>query len=114
MGVYLEAYDENDNIHSCAFFVYDEKVFYYLAGARNPEYSKSHSQELIFWRAIQYASEHSKIFDFEGSMVEGIEWMFQQFGGECTPYYVIKKESLLNQLISDIKPRLKKILGYKI
>lgn len=113
-GIYLEAVDENNHVHSCGFFVFDENVFYYLTGARNPEFSKSQSQILLIWEAIQIASKNSLIFDFEGSMVEGIEKFFRQFGGECVPYYIIKKQSIISTIISDLKPYLKRIMGYKV
>lgn len=113
-GIYLEAIDELGNIHSCGFFVYDENVFYYLTGARDPEFSKSQSQILLIWKAIQIASQKSKIFDFEGSMVEDIEKFFRKFGGECISYYIIKKQSMFSMIIDDMKPYLKKLIGYKI
>ena len=86
-GKYLEARDSEGNVHSCAYFVYDEQVCYYLLGASDSRFRSSGAQSLILWEGIQFAAEHSKVFDFEGSMVEGIEHFFRQFGGVCTPYY---------------------------
>lgn len=113
-GKYFEARDKEGNVHSCAFYLFDSEVCYYLTGARNPEFSSSQSQELLLWEGIQFASQHSKIFDFEGSMVEGIENFFRQFGTKSTPYYILSKQSMLNDIKDVIKPRIKKLIGYKI
>lgn len=113
-GKYFEARDPAGNIHSCAYFVFDEKVCYYLLGASDSEFRSSGSQSLLLWEGIQFASTHSEVFDFEGSMVEGIENFFRQFGGICTPYYIVSRRPLIGELIEIIKPRLKRLLGYKI
>lgn len=113
-GKYLEARDAEENVHSCAYFVYDEEVCYYLLGASDNKFRSSGAQSLILWEGIQFAAAHSKIFDFEGSMVEGIENFFRQFGGICTPYYVVSKRTLFRQLAEVLKPYVKRMLGYKI
>ncbi len=113
-GFYSEAVDKDGNIHSCAYFVYDDTVCYYLLGATDSAFRSSGAQSLVIWDGIQFAAKHSKIFDFEGSMVEGIENFFRQFGGKCVPYYNIKKNHLINDIFDCLKPRVKKIMGYKI
>ena len=113
-GKYLEARDPEGNVHSCAYFVYDEQVCYYLIGASDSAFRNSGAQSLILWEGIQFAAQHSKVFDFEGSMVEGIENFFRQFGGVCTPYYCVTKNSLKNEILQCLKPRIKRLLGYKI
>ena len=113
-GYYSEAVDSEGNIHSCAYFVYDKEICYYLLGATDSKYRTSGAQSLVIWDGIQFAAKHSKIFDFEGSMVEGIENFFRQFGGKCVPYYVIRKSSFLDDVRECLKPRIKKLMGYKI
>lgn len=113
-GKYLQAVDAEENVHSCAYFVYDEQVCYYLFGATDSEFRNSGAQSLILWEGIKFASEHSKVFDFEGSMIEGIENFFRQFGGVCTPYYEVRKMTLLEEILEVLKPRIKRILGYKM
>ena len=112
-GKYLEARDENGNVHSCAYFVFDEEICYYLLGASDSRYRSSGAQSLLLWEGIQFASVHSKVFDFEGSMVEGIENFFRQFGGVCTPYYSVKRQTLFGEIMDAAKPHVKKLLGYK-
>lgn len=113
-GQYVDARDKDGNVHSCGYFVYDEKVWYYLFGASDPRFKSSGAQSLVLWEAIQMAAGQSRAFDFEGSMVEGIENFFRQFGGRCTPYYAVRKNSLSGDIMLAVKPRLKKMLGYKI
>lgn len=112
-GKYFGAIDLEGNIHSCAYFVFDEKVCYYLLGATDSKYRSSGAQSLILWEGIQFAARHSKIFDFEGSMVEGIENFFRQFNNTCTTYYEVRKQSLFSEILLLLKPKVKKWIGYK-
>ena len=97
-GKYFEAVDDDGNIHSCVWCVYDNETCYYLiAGSDNSYNAKSFANSLLMWEAIQFAAEHSRVFDFEGSNIEGIEHFFQQFGGKCTPYYSVRKVSMLRK-----------------
>lgn len=113
-GKYLEARDLKGNVHSCAYFVYDEQVCYYLMGASDSRFRGSGAQSLVLWEGIQFAARHSRVFDFEGSMVEGIENFFRQFGGVCTPFYSVSRRSFLDEVALAAKPRVKRLLGYKI
>lgn len=113
-GKYFEAQDEEGHIHSCAYFVYDREVCYYLIGGSDAEFRDSGAQSLILWEGIQFAAKHSEIFDFEGSSVEGIENFFRQFGGVCTPLYTIRKTTFLDEVWLAAKPRIKRMIGYKI
>lgn len=113
-GQYIDARDKDGNIHSCGYFVYDERVCYYLFGASDPKFRSSGAQSLVLWEAIQMAAGRSCAFDFEGSMVEGIENFFRQFGGRCIPYYEVRKNGLLKDMMVPLRPRIKRMLGYKI
>ena len=113
-GKYICAKDKEGNIHSCAYFVYDENVCYYLLGASDVKYRASGAQSLVLWEGIRFASEHSKVFDFEGSMIEGIENFFRQFNCENTVYYDVYKRSLLSEFLHIVKPRIKRLIGYRL
>lgn len=101
----LYAQDANGNIHSGGLFVYDEKVCYYLIGAADPAYRSSGSQSLLLWEGIQFAGSVSRAFDFEGSMIEGIEHFFRQFGGTPVLYYQIQKNKKSDGAIAFAKFR---------
>lgn len=113
-GRLLVAIDNEGNKHSSGFFIYDKNVCYYLLGGSDPKFRTSGSQSLIIWNAIQFSATVSKAFDFEGSMVEGIENFFRQFGGNQIINYIVTKQSLFNDFKDILKPRIKKFLGYKV
>ncbi len=51
------------------------------------------STEILFCHAIQECSKVSRYFNFEGSMLRGVERFYRKFGGEYTPYYEVSKVS---------------------
>ena len=112
-GRLLIARDDAGIPHSAAFLVYDERVCYYLLGGQDPDFKSDGSMNLLLLRAIEFAAGVSSSFDFEGSMIEGIENFFRQFGGEQVINYHVTRQSLLNDIFDLLKPRLKKLLGYK-
>lgn len=113
-GLMLTAKDSDGNIHASSYFIFDDKVFYYLLAGSNPAYRTSGAQSLILWEALQYAQGKSKAFDFEGSMVEGIENFMRRFGGEPNVYYEVCKETLFGEIMDLLKPRVKKLIKYKM
>ena len=113
-GKIFIAEDSKGNVHSGAFVLYDEKVSYYLLGGSDFNFRSSGAQSLVLWKAITFAADVSEMFDFEGSNVEGIENFFRQFGGEQVINYNLRKQSLFSDCLEEIKPRLKKLFGYKI
>jgi len=79
------ATDERGNAHAVNFLVFDDRSAHYLLGGTDPSYRGSGAASLLVWDAIQFAAQHSKLFDFEGSMVEGIARFFRGFGPELIP-----------------------------
>ncbi len=90
-GELLIAQDEKGSIHSIILYVWDNESAYYLHGVTDSEYKTSGSMSLLLWEAIKKSSNKTKVFNFEGSMVESIERFFRGFGGEQTPYFQINK-----------------------
>ena len=113
-GKLLVAQDGEGNLHSGAFLLYDEKVCYYLLGGSDSAFRSSGAQSLVLWESIRFASTVSKTFDFEGSNVEGIENFFRQFGGSRVINYSVIRQSLLADCMELAKPRVKRLIGYKI
>lgn len=108
------AIDAEGRTHSMTLFVYDEYRCYYLIGASNPELNaKSCANTLLMWQGIQLAAQKSKIFDFEGSTIKGIATFFSRFGSTFSFHYKISRQSLLDEVFSILKPRIKTILGHK-
>lgn len=84
-------YDEQNRLHAVAFIVWQEQTAYYLAGGGDPELRASGAHSLVLWEGIRYVSPISEQFDFEGSMLPGVERFFREFGGEQIPYFTISK-----------------------
>lgn len=108
------AIDEQRRIHSMSLFVFDKNRCFYLIGASNPELNaQSAAHTLIMWRGIQLAAQQSKIFDFEGSTIQGIGTYFRKFGSKFSYHITISRQSLGGELYGILKPRIKKLLGHK-
>lgn len=112
-GKLLYAIDDLGQVYSGAFFVYDSRRCYYLLAGTDPLYRSSGANTLVIWEGIKFASKVSKEFDFEGSMIEGIERFFRKFGGVPVVRYSIRKQNLFWDIYQLIKPRIKSMIGYK-
>jgi hypothetical protein len=114
----LYAQDADGNIHSGNLFVYCEKVCYDLISGTDPKYRSTGAPTLLVWEGIKFASTVSKSFDFEGSMIEGIENFLRQFGGKPIVYYQIQKQKLglikgiYSGIVKFLKDTIKSLIGY--
>lgn len=85
------AYGQDGIPHSGLFCVYDDNATYYLMQGGNPDLRSSGANSLATWESIKFASSISKVFDFEGSMIEPIEHFFRSFGAEQKTYFQVSK-----------------------
>ena len=85
------AIDSERNIHAAIFVVFDRKSAYYLISSIDPDYRNSGAASLLVREAIAYVSQYTNRFDFEGSMIKGVEHSFRKFGAVQTPYFSISK-----------------------
>ena len=90
----LGAVDAGGRVHAALYVVWDDRTLYALINARDPELQTVGSNTLLYWEAIQLASKVSRVFDFEGSMLEPVEHYFRGFGGRQTPYFSISRAGL--------------------
>ncbi|MGN8225763.1 GNAT family N-acetyltransferase [Gracilimonas sp. BCB1] len=97
------AKDKHGNLHSAMYLIWDEQSAYYLIGGANPEYRTSGAASFLMYEAIKFASDKTKRFDFEGSMIESVERFFRGFGGVQTPYFEITKSNFLTQSLISAK-----------
>lgn len=109
----LCAVDDSGRIHAASYFVFDENCFYYLIGGSDPDLRNSGAASLLMWEGLKIASDVSKSFDFEGSMIEPIERFFRSFGGKPTPYWRVTKLNLLLTIADYLKPKVKNMIGWK-
>jgi hypothetical protein len=104
-GKIIALKDKNNKWHSALFFVWDKNSAYALISAIDPHFKSDGTSTKMFWEAIKFVSDKTKIFDFEGSMMEGVAQSFQQFGAEQVPYFNISKS---NSRIFDLLLKLRK------
>lgn len=104
---------ETQQVDSIAFFIYDRHSCYYLLGGKDYEKNTAGAQEAILWEGIKFAATVSEVFDFEGSMIPGIESFFRGFGGTPRVYYRVWRGGITFKLLNWLKPIIKRVLGYK-
>lgn len=83
--------DENENILSLLYLVWDERSVYHLLGGYMPEFSSSQAYPALIYHGIEFAHDKGLAYDFEGSMLPQVQRSFRQFGGTPMPYYRIRK-----------------------
>lgn len=113
-GRMFTAIDKDGHIHASSFLLFDANCAYALMGGADPDYRGSGAKSVVWQNEIEFATGHSKAFDFEGSNIEGIENFVRQFGGERVINYSVIKQSLLADCWEMAKPRIKRLIGYKI
>ena len=109
----LTAVDKEGNVHASAFFLYDNKTCYYLMAGADPKYRNGGAQSLLLYEGIKFAQTVSENFDFEGSVIEGIEKFFRGFNPELVCNYRVSKLSFVDSVKEIVKPYIKKVLGYR-
>jgi len=87
------AHDDAGRVHAAVYLVWDQDSAYYLMGGGDPELRNSGATSLLIWEAIQFASSVTRVFDFEGSMLEPIERFVRSFGAEQVRYFHLLKMS---------------------
>ncbi len=89
----LFAQDEQGRIHAGAYLVWDAHSAYYHFSGDDPDLRSSRAGFLLIWEAIRYTKEvlALKIFDFEGSMIQNVEYIRRQFNAVQTPYFTVWK-----------------------
>lgn len=93
-GDIFGGYDEAGTLHAAAFIVWQDSSAHYIAGGGDPALRQSGAHSLVMWEAIQYVSQFTDKFDFDGSMISGVEFFFRSFGAVQTPYFTISRGKL--------------------
>ena len=91
----FRAVDAEGRTHSAAYLVWDRQAAYYHLSGDDPSLRASGAGLLLVWEAIRYSSEvlGLQCFDFEGSMLPGVEQVRVSFGAVQTPYFHVWKYS---------------------
>jgi hypothetical protein len=93
-GHLFYAIDKNNNYHAGLFLVHDATHSYYLCGGSNSLFPNSGAMSGLMWQAIQTSIALGKsYFDFEGSMITGINNFFKNFAPQEYSYWNIQKNN---------------------
>lgn len=97
---------KNNELIGVVFCVYDKLNCYYLLGGVNKNSGIQGVNNLLVQKSIEKAKASGcTTFDFEGSMLKGVEKFFRSFGPELVPYYTVNKGSLWLELLLKFKKR---------
>lgn len=83
--------DRSDNICATSLTVWDNDSAYYLMSMRDSKNKTTGSTEFMVYNIIEYVSMFANSFDFEGSMMKGVEKSYRYYGSNMTEYYNISK-----------------------
>jgi hypothetical protein len=109
----LAAVDPSGAVHSAIIVLYDRVSAYYIASSIDPDYRNSGSTTLLLVEAMRAVFSITSRFDFEGSMIPGVEQSFRRFGARQVPYFVISREEGLRPKIRIALERLARKAGIK-
>lgn len=87
----IGAYDQQGNLHAALFIVWDQLSAYNLISTIDHRYRNSGSASFLVREAIRHVADKTKRFDFEGSMIEPVEFSFRQFNTVQMPYFAVSK-----------------------
>jgi hypothetical protein len=85
------ARDEQQRVHAAIYIVHDDRCAYYLLGGGDPQLRTSGATSLLMWNAMLDAAKTSVQFNFEGSVIAGIERFVRAFGGEQKTYMNVRR-----------------------
>lgn len=91
--------DSQENLLSTVFVLMDSYWAYYLIPAWNPDARNTGAQDFLVFELLKYFSDKVIGYDFEGSMIEGVEESYRSFGAKQTPYFSIHKTYTKNPIL---------------
>jgi hypothetical protein len=86
--------EQEGQVIAGGMFIRYGKQTTYLFGVQNPALKSPSAMTLVLWEAMRQGIGPGRRFDFEGSMIEGIESFFRGLGGSPVPYLYIQKNRL--------------------
>lgn len=99
----IKSTDAHGKILAMQYLLIDEEWVYNLANGVRTDY-RHDALSYILWTEIKLANESNKSFDFEGSVIPGVEAFFKLFNGTKTSYHSMYKSK---NAIVDLLVRLK-------
>lgn len=85
------AVDDDGVHHAAVYTVGDANRVYSIVTGADPEFRANGAVNLLYWEAMKAASGYTRVFDFEGSMIPGVEEHYRKFGGVPVPYSSVSR-----------------------
>lgn len=101
-GKCLYAVSQEGTVEGALLAAYDASWGYNWITAFDPDAKASGASDLLVYSMIQYLSDKTIGFDFEGSMDRGIEHSYRHFGTKQTPYFRVTKCYVKNPLVRTV------------
>ena len=111
-GVRLSAHDEADRVHAVSYVVWDADAAFYLLGGADPALRASGASSLLLWDGLLRARAVTDVFDFEGSMLPGVERFFRGFGAAQTPYLRVSRATPRATAALALRARWRRVRQY--
>lgn len=108
-GEIFIAEDANGKMAAAIFIAWDSTTAYYIIGGKEPESGNSGAMSFLFWNAFQQLSNRVSSFDFEGSMIEGVESYFRSFGAVQHSFFQLSK---YNSSVSFLQHEAKSVFNF--
>lgn len=97
---------KNDELLGSVFCIFDKHTCYYLFGGVNKKSGIQGVNNLLIQKCIEKSKALGcSTFDFEGSMLKGVEKFFRSFGPQLVPYFTVSKASLHLEILLKFKKR---------
>lgn len=93
------AFVNNGNVECALFNIWDNNWGYDLISAIDPDYKSNGGPDLLVYTMIEFLSSRVKGYDFEGSMIKGVEESFRRFGATQTIGFGLSKIYTNNPII---------------
>lgn len=97
---------KDNQILGMVFCVYDKHNCYYMLGGVDKKSGIQGVNNLLVQKCIEKSKDLGcTTFDFEGSMLKGVEKFFRSFGPELVPYFTVNKAILPLEMLLKFKKR---------
>lgn len=97
---------ENNELFGASFFIYDRNCIYSVLSGYVKQFKHHGIIPATIWEGIKFGKQIGlSYFDFEGSMLPGVENFFRGFGGELTPYFRVNRAPYLLEIVLKIFKR---------
>ena len=103
------AYNNDKTCIAACALVFDEKSSYLILNGIDINNHVRGANTLMLYNSIKHFIGKCEYYDFEGSMLPGVEQFYRRFGGELTPYMRIWNDNFFNYFKSRAKKFYKKI-----